>query len=280
MARTRSQNPLGIQSPLQQLSNARVARPRQAPPSPQGPIYLPGIQFFYDPNVGRYDDDISLLSLNGSVRAPSDVSAGAGPPSVASDGGVYHENEEDDDDIKIVREVVVISDDEENDNETSELELGEEIVAAVPSSDADPDRTISLSPSSHPNTPSNHSNSKSDPDRTNSESASPPLHPAYEDEEDDRIVDFQQDDLPLYNNPAPSHFERLYRGVRTIWSVDEWAEQGERVLAEEAAERARETLQGRRWANVGGRSRLSRRRAWRRRQSGAEPRERMNGRFS
>ncbi|KAL2061424.1 hypothetical protein VTL71DRAFT_7697 [Oculimacula yallundae] len=293
MVRTRQQNPRGIQSPLQSLSNARQPRQPPSPSPPRGPVFPPGMQFHYDDQVGAYDASVSDFDLDGPAPvspAPSDASADSYAPSVASDGAVHiagedsdddemsepaveivlsDDEEEEDDDFEIIREVIHISDDKESDDEMSELD----IVGPSPTI-SDPNRTISLTSS-----PSNQS-TISDPDRINSPPPPRPAHQDEEDEEDDGIVDYQQPDLPPYTNAAPSHFERVYRGILTIWSVEEWAEVGERVMAEEEAERNRERAQRRRWAAVGGRSRLARQRAWRRRQVGAEPRVRVNGRFA
>lgn len=155
-----------------------------------------------------------------------------------------------------------------------------------PPNDSDPDQTISVPPS--PNRPISDPPS---PDRTISDPTSPnqddgpaadPDQTEDEDEEmsdDDGIVDYQGPDFPPYVNQAPSHFVRTYRGVTTIWSVVEWERDGPAILAGEAAERERERQRRRRRANNGGQSRLARRRAWRQRQRGGEPRARVNGRF-
>ncbi|KAL5327827.1 hypothetical protein ACEPPN_005533 [Leptodophora sp. 'Broadleaf-Isolate-01'] len=393
MVRTRNQNPGGIQSPLESISTARGARNRPGPPSPRGPAWVPGLEVFYDPNVGRFDDDVSEFNLDGSERAPSDASAVLRSPSVASDGVVYIGEDEGDDESQISepavaitlsddeeekeRVVITISDDdeeEEDDNsiieissdeesededDMSELDLGgeteenededqEEIpepqvhrfygkirikqsvldrhaeedanrppfspnlslssgrtpspdrtISAPPSPrnpshdrtisaphsphNSDPDRTISVPPSPLPNIPDD-DRTINDPDRTISVPPSPvrPLADENQDEEmiDDGIVDYQPPPYVPYNNRAPSHFTRVYRGVTTIWSFDDWAHEEEEVLAAEAAERERERLRRRRWASNGGRSRLARQRAFRRRHQGAEPRARVNGRFA
>ncbi|KAH9211626.1 hypothetical protein DL95DRAFT_510839 [Leptodontidium sp. 2 PMI_412] len=147
---------------------------------------------------------------------------------------------------------------------------------------SDPGRTISVPPPL-PNIPDD-DRTINDPDRTISVPPSPvrPLADENQDEEmiDDGIVDYQPPPYVPYNNRAPSHFTRVYRGVTTIWSFDDWADEEEEVLAAEAAERERERLRRRRWASNGGRSRLARQRAFRRRHQGAEPRARVNGRFA
>ncbi|KAI9051920.1 hypothetical protein LZ554_004176 [Drepanopeziza brunnea f. sp. 'monogermtubi'] len=65
-------------------------------------------------------------------------------------------------------------------------------------------------------------------------------------------------------NPAPSHFVRTHRGRSIVWSMADWAEQREAVLAAEA----RQLVNERRWAINGGRGPISRRRAWRRANAG------------
>ncbi|KAG4436871.1 hypothetical protein IFR05_007634 [Cadophora sp. M221] len=246
----------------------------------------------------------SEFNLDGSERAPSDASAVLRSPSVASDGVVHiGEDEEhvvitisdDEEEEEDNNSVIEISSDEEGESEddTSELELGGE-----PEENEDEEEEEIAEPQVHrfygkirikqsvldrhaeedanrpPCSPnlslsSGHDDRTiDDPDRTISEPPSPlRLINENEDEEmvDDGIVDFQPLPYVPYNNRAPSHFTRAYRGVTTIWSFADWADEEEEVLAEEAAERERERLQRRRWASNGGRSRLSRQRAFRRR---------------
>ncbi|PVH89487.1 hypothetical protein DL98DRAFT_102129 [Cadophora sp. DSE1049] len=119
MVRTRRQNPNGIQSPLRSMGNQCVARPQRIPSPPRGAVFPPGMAFFYDENVGLYDDDVSTLDLEGSVRAqsPSGAMAVRRSPSVASDGMV-HIDDEGDDESQISEPAVEIrlSDDEEEDD--------------------------------------------------------------------------------------------------------------------------------------------------------------------
>ncbi|KAH7327372.1 hypothetical protein BKA65DRAFT_481083 [Rhexocercosporidium sp. MPI-PUGE-AT-0058] len=386
MARTRDQNPLGVQSPLQSLTNARIARNHQ-PETPRPAVSAPGLQVFYNENVGLFDDDVSELDLDGSVPAPSGASAALRSPSVASDGVVYirGRSEGDDEsetsepavDIRLSddeeegeRAVITISDDEEEDgisiidisshkesedddeDDISELNLGgdsdenedeeqeeeieepqvhrlygkvrikQSILDRHMGEDANrppfspnlslsterspsPDRTISPSPKrtispspdrtiSAPPSPLNflaEDHTIADPDGTISIPPSPRLANENQNQDiemsddddddiDDGIVPYQGPPAILYNNPTPSHFTRTYRGTTTIWSVADWEEEGDEILAGEAAERERERLQRRRWARNGGRSRLARQRAWRRRFQGGGERARVNGRFA
>ncbi|KAK0102567.1 hypothetical protein ONS95_006178 [Cadophora gregata] len=120
MVRTRGENPRGIQSPLTSIGNQHVCRSRPTPSPPRGAAYPPGMQFFYDEYVGLYDDDVSTLDLEGSVRSPSSsgVRAAIRSPSVASDVMVYigDDGEEGDDESQFSEPAVEtrLSDDEED----------------------------------------------------------------------------------------------------------------------------------------------------------------------
>ena len=321
------------------MSNQRVARPQLAPSPPRGAVFPPGMKFFYNENFGLYDDDVSTLDLEGSVRAPSPSGAMAviRSPSVVSDGMVHIGDDDDGDDESEISEPAVeirLWDDEEEEDDNPVIIIADDVRSVIgedededaeagafrtpsppisfpsysyspnrtitdspspirnffpdhtifstpsPPNDYDPDRTISVPPSPHrtisdPSTPDHQDDGPAaDPDQTEDED---------EDEEmsdDDGIVDYQGPDFPPYVNQAPSHFVRTYRGIITIWSVEEWERDGPAILAEEAAERERERQRRRRRANNGGQSRLARQRAWRQHHRGREPRARIKGRLA
>ena len=132
MVRTRRQNPNGAQSPLRSMSNQRVARPQPAPSPPRGAVFPPGMKFFYNENVGLYDDDVSTLDLEGSVRAPSPSGAMAviRSPSVVSDGMVHIGDDDDGDDESEISEPAVeirLWDDEEEEDDNPVIIIPDDV---------------------------------------------------------------------------------------------------------------------------------------------------------